>query len=271
MTRPAAELRGADDEPGMLRIDAERDLPPIVPGSNSETQPAAGTATGERCATCGGAGWVKHAVPFGHPHFGRLFACSCTQANQARRVVDELRALSNLDTFADKTFASLNPFVPGLREILPQILAYAQQPAGWLSLLGPYGVGKTHLAAAIANDVLGRAQPVLFVVVPDLLDHLRATFGPGSTVSFDTRFEQVRATSLLILDDLGTESATPWAREKLYQLLNHRYNLRLATVITSNLKPSQLDARIYSRMCDPAYGQIITITAGDYRRRERRH
>jgi DNA replication protein DnaC len=270
MTQPAAEPRGADDETGMQRIDAERDRPAIAPGPLSTGQPPAGTASGEPCALCDGAGWVKHAVPFGHPHFGRLFACSCTEASQARRLAQELRALSNLDTFADKTFASLNPFVPGLREVLPQILAYAQQPVGWLSLLGPYGVGKTHLAAAIANDVLGRAQPMLFVVVPDLLDHLRATFGPDSTVSFDTRFEQVRTTPLLILDDLGTESATPWAREKLYQLLNHRYNLRHATVITSNLKPGQLDPRIYSRMCDSACGQIITITASDYRRRERR-
>ena len=270
MTQPAAEHHGADDHSAMQRIDAERDLTVPMRGAAAAEHPTPGSASVPPCDACGGAGWVKYAVPIGHPHFGRLFACSCTEASQARRVVTELRALSNLDAFADKTFASLNPFVPGLREVLPQILAYAQQPAGWLSLLGPYGVGKTHLAAAIANDVLGRAQPVLFVVVPDLLDHLRATFGPDSTVSFDTRFEQVRTTPLLILDDLGTESATPWAREKLYQLLNHRYNLRLATVITSNLKPGQLDPRIYSRMCDPACGQIITITANDYRRRERR-
>ncbi len=57
------------------------------------------------------------------------------------------------------------------------------------------------------------------MVVPDLLDHLRATFSPSSTVSLDRRFEEVRTTPLLILDDLGTQSATPWAREKLYQIV----------------------------------------------------
>lgn len=118
---------------------------------------------------------------------------------------------------------------------------------------------QTHLAAAIAHEVLGRHEPVLFAVVPDLLDHLRVTFSE--------RFEQFRSVPLLILDDLGTESATVWAREKLYQLLNHRYNWRLATVITSNLVPSALDPRIYSRMCDTACGVVSTINVPDYRRR----
>lgn len=265
MTRPFAERLGADDDHAMRRIDAVRDRQ-TLPAQDS-VPPAEDASPRPSCPQCDGNGWFKEAVPVGHPHFGKLFACECAQAEQVQRLAAELRALSNLSTFEHKTFATLNPFVPGLREALPQLLAYARQPVGWLTLLGPYGVGKTHLAASIANDVLARSEPVLFVVVPDLLDHLRATFGPDSTVSFDTRFEQVRTTPLLILDDLGTESATPWAREKLYQLLNHRYNLRLATVITSNLKPSQLDPRIYSRMCDSSVGQIITISAPDYRRR----
>src|SRR5262249_34596046 len=83
----------------------------------------------------------------------------------------------------------------------------------------------------------------------------------------DERFELVRSVPLLILDDLGTESATPWAREKLYQLVNHRYNQRLATVITTNLKPQAIEPRIYSRLCDPACGAIITIVGQDFRRR----
>ena len=101
-------------------------------------------------------------------------------------------------------------------------------------LLGNYGSGKTHLAAAIANVQQERGAQVVFVTVPDLLDYLRVTFSPNSTGSFDRRFQTVRSAPLLVLDDLSTESATAWAKEKLFQLLNHRYVAGLPTVITSS-------------------------------------
>ena len=67
-----------------------------------------------------------------------------------------------------------------------------RRPRGWLILFGNYGVGKTHLAAAIANEALRRHFRVLFTIVPDLLDHLRSTFGPSSEIEYDTRFETIR-------------------------------------------------------------------------------
>ena len=46
-------------------------------------------------------------------------------------------------------------------------------------------------------------------------------------------FEGVRTTEILVLDDLGTESATPWAQEKLFQIINYRYNFQFPTVFTT--------------------------------------
>jgi DNA replication protein DnaC len=252
----------------LARIDPLQDQPAWVAGAVSGIEaPTSAMSEVSVCVICDGARWIKEAVPFGHPHFGVLFPCSCLQAEWAGRTAVELAHLSNLAALRGKTFASLNPFVLGLREVVPRIRAYARRPDGWLTLLGSYGVGKTHLAAAIANEALDRMEQVLFAVVPDLLDHLRTTFGPQSTVAYDERFELVRTVPLLILDDLGTESATPWAREKLYQVINHRYNYRLATVITTNLKPEAIEPRIYSRLCDLACGTLITIVTQDYRRR----
>ncbi len=71
----------------------------------------------------------------------------------------------------------------------------------------------------------------------------------------------MRTAQLLILDDLGTQSATPWAREKLYQLFNYRYNAELPTVITSSIMPDELDQRLYSRMSDRRLCRIQIITA----------
>src|SRR5258708_40182641 len=92
---------------------------------------------------------------------------------------------------------------------------YAESPRGWLLFRGTYGTGKTHLAAAIANYRLTLNEAVLFITVPDLLDYLRATYGPTSEIGYDERFEQFHTASLLILADLGAESQTPCALEKL--------------------------------------------------------
>ena len=142
---------------------------------------------------------------------------------------------------------------------------FAQSPQDWLVFQGVNGCGKTHLAAAIANHLRQEDNPALFVVVPDLLDHLRSTFGPESRVSYDELFERIRKTPVLILDDFGEESATPWAQEKLYQLINYRYNARLATVITTCLSLDEIEVRISSRLVDPSLSLVLNIMAPDYR------
>lgn len=142
---------------------------------------------------------------------------------------------------------------------------FAEHPKGWLLLTGPYGAGKTHLAAAIGNYQASMGFPPLMVSVPDLLDHLRATFSPNSTVSLDRRFEEIRTSRLLILDDLGTQSATPWAREKLYQLFNYRYNAELPTAITTSSKTDELDPRLYSRMQDQRICTVIVMPVPPYK------
>ena len=83
-------------------------------------------------------------------------------------------------------------------------------------------------------------------------------------MSYDRLFDEVRTTPLLILDDLGTQSATPWAREKLYQLFNHRYNAQLPTVITSADSVGEMDVRIRSRMLDTRLCTIYGIMAPAY-------
>jgi DNA replication protein DnaC len=223
---------------------------------------------------CGGLGYVRENVPIDHPHFGKLFPCRCQLADIEQQRLERLRALSNLHHLTRMTFETFMPEGCGLWPDKASNLSwafdmarqFADNPVGWLILFGGYGSGKTHLAAAIANRALEHSRPVLFVVVPDLLDHLRATFGPNSPVSYDERFEEVRNAPLLILDDLGTQSSTPWAQEKLFQILNHRYNARLATVITSNQSMEEIDLRLQSRMVDPDLAIIVTILAPDYRR-----
>ncbi len=181
--------------------------------------------------------------------------------------------LSSLNLMAGKTFGTFEERaneslqadeLKSLQKALKAAHTFAEKPKGWLVMMGTYGSGKTHLAAAIANYRAGLGDPPLFVMVPDLLDHLRATFSPNSNVTFDRRFDEIRTAPLLVLDDLGTQSMTPWVREKLYQLFNHRYNAELPTVITTSDSLDEMDARIRSRLLDGKLCTIYAVTAPSY-------
>ncbi|MBM4411849.1 MAG: AAA family ATPase [Chloroflexi bacterium] len=196
-----------------------------------------------------------------------LIPCRCKLAEREQRQAAELLQMSNLAAFQDKTFEMFDTEMRGVKRAFHRAVEFAQRPSGWLVLFGNYGVGKTHLASAIANELLKQHYRVLFAVVPDLLDHLRSTFGPSSEIQYDQRFEMIRDAAVLILDDLGTENTTPWAREKLFQIINHRYNGRLPTVITSNRRPEEIEPRIFSRMSDRSIcDEFIIMDGDDYRR-----
>lgn len=224
------------------------------------------------CSICGGAGYVRLDVPVNHPQFGKAVPCVCKRREIENKRLEELRKTSNLEQLEGMTFDTFkidengSPEVAfSLKDALETSREFAESPSGWLLLTGPYGCGKTHLAAAIATDRVKKGRPVLFVVVPDLLDHLRSTYAPNSPVAYDERFEQVRNVPVLILDDLGTHNATPWAAEKLYQILNYRYNAELPTVITTNQLLNDMDPRLASRLRDQSLVKRLPIYAADFR------
>jgi len=229
-------------------------------GEAQEPEPA------PTCPICKDFGFVRKDVPLGDPDFGRAIACACRQGE----VRDRLRRRSQIGALADRTFDN---FLPGgrgglsqddqrkLKQSLEACRTYAEDPPFWLLLCGPPGCGKTHLAAAIANRQIEFGTVVFFAVVPDLLDHLRASFAPGSEVSYDELFETVKTSPLLVLDDLGTQSSTQWAQEKLFQILNHRYTANSPTVITTNEPIRQLDERLRARLEDRRVWRVDVISA----------
>jgi DNA replication protein DnaC len=248
----------------------------LEPPDETEIGGPASGASGDLewlCPKCGGTGYLRQEVPIGHPNFGKLMECECRRTERETTRLNKLRSISNLGAMGRFTFETFVQDGYGLTEDKRRNLrmayqtaeTFARQPKGWLILLGGYGCGKTHLAAAIANYMVSQKQTALFVVVPDLLDHLRATYSPHSTVTYDQRFEEIRNASLLILDDLGSHSSTPWAQEKLFQLFNYRYNAQLPTVVTSNHELEEIDVRIRSRIIDPDLSQIVKILAPDFR------
>jgi len=219
------------------------------------------------CTKCRGAGHLRQNVPYGHPQFGKAQMCECKKAQkkaEQQHALLDLSGIVGLKRFAMASFETFHDHVAGVREGKRLAITYADHPSGWLVLLGPYGCGKTHLAVSIAKKRVEAGDTVLVQTVPDLLDHLRSAFSPHAGQRYDERFEQMRSVNLLVLDDYGAQNNTDWATEKLFQLLNHRYNGELATVITSNNMELQgIDPRICSRLSDREL--VITVRMEDAR------
>lgn len=225
------------------------------------------------CEICGGIGYYRLNLPLDHPDFGKVQICTCRNKQVTQQIRQRLFKLSQLEELKELTFENFVPHGRGylwpqeaqtLETAYNTAVTFSRQLKGWLLLQGQYGSGKTHLAAAIANFAVSMGVPTLFITVPDLLDSLRYAY-QDPTATFEERFEQVRSAPLLILDDFGTQNATNWAQEKLFQIINYRYINQLPTVVTTNLSMDEIEGRIRSRLEDSELITTIRIMAPDYR------
>ncbi len=137
----------------------------------------------------------------------------------------------------------------------------------FITFVAEVGRGKTHLAIAIGWQwlVQGRGT-VKYWQVGELLDAMRSEYdNPPKNdygIPLPGQFDKCKGATLLILDDIGAEQSTPWAREKLDILINHRWLEQKLTVFTTNMKPSQLQPRLRSRIKE---GVVVTLEGIDYR------
>ena len=234
--------------------------------------PSIEEGAGEICPVCKGAGFVHPALDSGKVDFSRVVPCQCSKGELRKKKTEYLEKYSNLGSLSQLTFDNLSPKGRTTRhserseesqehfaKVYQAAKAFADNPEGWLVFLGPSGSGKTHLACAIANHRLSLGEPVFYIGTADLLDHLRSAFSPTSDTTYDELFEQVKNVPLLVLDDLTLGSATTWAKEKLEQLLQHRFNTRLATVITADVPLEKMDERLRGHLADKEFCQVWVI------------
>lgn len=118
-----------------------------------------------------------------------------------------------------------------------------------LFFCGSVGSGKTFLASCIANRLLSNSIEVLFAVVPDLLDTIKATYDDNTALNEReiNVLNKAKNIPILILDDLGAHNYTNWARNKIFSIINHRVNYNLPTIITSNEELETLELYLGER------------------------
>lgn len=228
---------------------------------------ASGNARAQRCRRCsaakppcdGATGYYSEGLS---PAWrdGRIEPTTCDVFLQYKHR-RELRAANVPEAFLAATFETYRATDEATRDAKARAERYAKQVARGhreaMVLVGDTGVGKTHLAIATLQVALRTRPGVVFWYVPDLVQEIRR-----DAVAFeedrDSTFERAANASLLVLDDLGAERPTDFARERIEHLINRRWSQRLPVVITQNVPIDSLESlyghpvmrRIMSAMSD---------------------
>lgn len=162
-----------------------------------------------------------------------------------------------------------------------------------LLLMGPCGVGKTHLAVAALEEIIALGHGGLFYDYRELLKEIQNSYNAESNSTEMSVLEPVLKTEVLLLDDLGSSKPSLWALETVGHILNTRYNENRITILTTNFldkevepssvrlpsgeiitraKEEKLEDRVGKRIRSRLYEmcRIVEIDALDYRKEIRR-
>lgn len=174
--------------------------------------------------------------------------------------------------FRDRTFDAYR-VTPVTKDAYELARAYpAKEGKQSILLMGPPGVGKTHLAAAIAIEQVYQQKAVIFGTVPTILGRIKSTFSGDGATEAEVK-NAIMGCSLLVLDDLGKEKPSEWVEETLYEIINARYVRKLPVIITTNVGLKAVEDRypwngeaIVSRLFEMCVG--VKVGGEDYRRRK---
>jgi DNA replication protein DnaC len=168
--------------------------------------------------------------------------------------------------FADRTLSGYQPVTPSQRAALEAAEAVLRGVIRSLVLIGPPGVGKTHLAAGIFR---GCRYPAMWINVADAITTLRMEMGlpPEDRTALRLLAGTSAHRGLVVLDDLGRENVTDWTGELVYAVVNARYEAMLPSIVTSNRTAADLRDGPYwpaiSRLAED--GRLIEVVGPDRR------
>lgn len=235
------------------------------------------------CPICGGTGWRYLESEETHG----VSPCLCVQKKKLEKLVQTANIPPR---YEHCSFENFNPITDRLKVVKAAALKFVEEyplvDCGLL-ILGPCGIGKTHLAVSILREIIHKdAAQGLFCDFRELLKRIQNSYNPVSQSSELEILDPVLNSDPLVLDDLGAERPTEWVRDTVSYIINSRYNRRLTTIITTNFddqpreskvlangtvlsKEESLEDRIGTRLRSRLYEmcKVIRIEGFDFRLR----
>src|ERR1700736_1809283 len=199
----------------------------------------------ENCPLCRGTGWRLEQRLNGASGTVAT-ACDCGMEERAARVMERARIPkryehcdfeSYVTDLADgKTWTTQHSQSMKQAKLLVQgfVRDYPGSAEKGLLLMGPSGVGKTHLAVASLKELIRRGHGGLFCDYRELLKEIQASYNPASESTEMSILEPIRTVEILVLDDLGASKPSAWVLDIIGLVLNARYNERRMTILTTN-------------------------------------
>jgi len=198
----------------------------------------------EDCPLCRGTGWKLVARNDGMPGDVAI-ACECGVQQRAENVMARARIPKRYEHCDFESFATdladgktwTAPHEQSLKQAKLLVQAFVRDyPATekGLLLMGPSGVGKTHLAVAALKELIRRGHAGLFCDYRELLKEIQASYNAASESTEMGILEPIRTVELLVLDDLGASKPSAWVLDIIGLVLNARYNERQMTILTTN-------------------------------------
>jgi DNA replication protein DnaC len=203
-------------------------------------------ANAKVCPLCDDTGWKS----VGEGKERRVARCDCRQQERTQRLLAQARIprryehceLSNFEVLKGNGHASLSSALLSAQRFVAE---YPVERAGLL-LIGPIGVGKTHLSVGIIKELLlTKGIPCLFYDYRELLKEIQNSYNASVATTEMQVLRPVFETEVLVLDELGAVKPTEWVWDTVSHILNTRYNDERTTIITTNFKdlaPSKADS-----------------------------